>query len=230
MPLPSKQGLVTALTVLALLVLGNIVVLLLVALPLVVMKINLRVDPTTVWFPIPALAVALVIVYFCRWRSSEAEPIRWPRRLEAAVVAIAAPILIGIVGIMVTGFDAIETGRVTLKGDGISPSPLFQYYYSLFFGLTGGMAEEAATRGIVQRSLVSRLGLWGAQWATTFAFCVAHLSLGVEPRNIIFVAVLAVTCGVMSVRYKSVALPALVHGIGNMWVPLLVIGARVDGA
>ncbi|MEZ5499825.1 MAG: CPBP family intramembrane glutamic endopeptidase [Steroidobacteraceae bacterium] len=189
-------------------------------------EINLRTTPAIVWFPVPQLAVAVLIVWLCRWPDSDGTCTRSPPAL-GVMIAFGLALGMGVLGLVLTGLDAVVGGQAGLKGDRFLATKTFQHVYSVMDVLCAGLTEEAAIRGIAQRRLTAIVGNAKAQiWSGTL-FLLLHVVSKVTWQQWLFVLVTAVVAGVLAARFRSVLVPAVFHSGANVAVAAGVLAFRI---
>jgi membrane protease YdiL (CAAX protease family) len=91
------------------------------------------------------------------------------------------------------------------------------------------LLEELAFRGLLQRSLTERLGVWWAVVVQAAIFGCYHLNPGLGATNIPYVTALAVTgfvLGLAAMRWKRLGPGIVAHFLFNIFALVAIIVAR----
>jgi membrane protease YdiL (CAAX protease family) len=131
--------------------------------------INLWVGKGIPWFMLPHVAVAVVTLKFSH-RLYEPLPSMMPMNKRAALAtSVGSGIIVGVIGLTLTGWHAVLQGTPILPGDRKHAPLLFQCAYSLVAVTAAGPIEEAAVRGGIQLRMQRVLA---PMWTETIASAV----------------------------------------------------------
>jgi membrane protease YdiL (CAAX protease family) len=190
-------------------------------------QINLLVSPGLPWFPIPMLAVALASVAWSHRLSAQTHDVVQPRTWQRQVWAGSlAAIALTIIGLTLTGWNEITAGHATLLGDSWTAPLPFRNSYSVTLGFVEGLTEEASIRGVVQLSIMGRLGSAGAQFVAGALFVCLHLLTRSGLAEFTFIGITAIFCGLLTSAFRSVWAPAVAHAMSNALIAIVVLVFR----
>jgi membrane protease YdiL (CAAX protease family) len=188
-------------------------------------ELNLKLDPHVIWFPLPTLAVAFLVLINIRKRvmftprATQRRDTRLWIGVCALVVAVAA------LGLFLNGWDRMHDGTVTLRGDGKAAPELFRTVFSLVVVVAAGLVEEATVRGLFQLRVTSMTGDALAQVGALIMFLALHGAAVADSRQLLFLAVLGAISGRLASVTQSVVAPAAFHAAVNVaivWVVLML--------
>lgn len=189
-------------------------------------ELNLRLDPYVVWFPLPTLAIAFLVLIKIRNnvgaqpRAAQYVETRLWIGIIALVVAAAA------LALFLNGWDRMQNGTVTLRGDGRGAPALFQTTFSLVLVVAAGLVEEATIRGLFQLRVTPAIGGSFAQVGALIVFLGFHGAAVTEPRQLIFLTFLGVVAGYVTSITRSVVAPAVFHAAVNAATVCVVLLLR----
>lgn len=192
----------------------------------VLAELNLRLHPQSLWFPAPVIFVAIVMLMKIENRIAGL-PIAPPccssriwARVGALVLAVTA------LGLLLSGWDQILDGSISLRGDHKPAPRLFQAAFSFVIGLAGALVEEAAVRGLFQLRVKPAVGEAFSQSGALVIFLALHGTAVAEPKRLLFLIVVGLSSGYLASTTRSILAPAAFHASVNVAIAGMVLALR----
>jgi membrane protease YdiL (CAAX protease family) len=189
-------------------------------------ELNLRTGPEVVWFPLPTLFIAVVVLAQVENRRAPISLVVQGRSPGVWVrVGVLVPV-VAAVGLFLSGWDRVLEGSSTLIGDEKVAPPLFQAAYSLVAGIAAALVEEAAVRGLFQLRTKPVIGEGFSQFGALVIFLALHGSAVAEPKRLLFLIVVGLSSGYLASTTRAVLAPAAFHAFVNATIACTVLALR----
>ena len=184
--------------------------------------INAFITPETPWFVGPAALIAFVMVS----RYGATVPTESPSlgSKNATFVSVGTGLLIGALGVWLTGWENLTHGVVKLPGDQL-PAPDLRPVIAATSFVSAAFTEEAAVRGGIQLRLQATLGSYRAEALADVTFVLLHaLRLG-DARLLPYLVLISVVNGRLTSLGQRITWPIVTHGTASGIMALVVLWA-----
>jgi membrane protease YdiL (CAAX protease family) len=189
-------------------------------------ELNLRLDPHLVWFPLPTLVVAVLVLIKVRKNVVSSSHVAQRQNTHLWIAICTLIVAISALGLFLNGWDRMHHGSVTLRGDVKAAPELFRTIFSVVVVLAAGLVEEASIRGLFQLRVTPIVGDAVAQVGALITFLAFHGAAVTEFRQLVFLAVLGAISGRLTSITRSVVAPAIFHAAVNVLIVCIVLILR----
>jgi membrane protease YdiL (CAAX protease family) len=182
---------------------------------------NALIAPDFPWFVLP---VILIVVAVVNWYGvvPEGVPVAL-RTAPAAITSVGFGLLLGGLGIWLTGLDNLRHGLTSLPGSQLAaPQDLREVVFVISL-LSAAFTEEAVIRGRVQLRLQTVMTARGAEILSDCVFVALHAFRFGSAHLVLYVVVIAVINGRLTSLSQRITWAIVTHLISNGIVAAVAI-------